>query len=430
MERTRILMLSSAVVVTGCAVSTEHDELGIAEQGLTPKMTPAWSRQFGTDQSEFVAGATTYGGNVYVAGSTSGALGIPSGVVGGFDGFVRKYDANGTIVWTRQFGSDEQDEAYAVVADATGVYVGGDTGTSPTYGLVIKFDHDGNELWRRAVAPDSGIVRSLAIDATGLYIAGQTSGQLTGQTKAGGLYDYDAFVVKFELTGNGVIWARQFGTDANDSARSVFVDGTGVYVAGQTGGGLGGTNAGGPDAFVRKYGLNGEIATPPDPPTIQFGTSDADSALAITGDASGIYVSSFTSKGDDANVGSLRKLDRSLVELWERPIAAGTSTLPTALGVDGSGVIVAGFTTGVFAGFENPGVDDLFVRKLDRRGRDVWAFQTGTASADQASALAIDGSAVYVGGGTNGALFSPNAGFQDAVVIKLVPSASVPTRRK
>src|SRR5262249_45987744 len=43
------------------------------------------------------------------------------------DAFVRKYDASGNELWTRQFGTAGIDVAHAVAADATGVYVAGVT---------------------------------------------------------------------------------------------------------------------------------------------------------------------------------------------------------------------------------------------------------------------------------------------------------------
>jgi hypothetical protein len=62
--------------------------------------------------------------------------------------------------------------------------------------------------------------------------------------------DNDAFVRKYDAAGK-VLWTQQFGTSANDYARSVSVGSYGsVLVAGFTAGDLVGTSAGGTDAFV------------------------------------------------------------------------------------------------------------------------------------------------------------------------------------
>ena len=49
-------------------------------------------------------------------------------------------------------------------------------------------------------------------------------------------------------------WTRQFGSAGHDRATAVAVDASGVYVAGATEGALPGqTSAGSIDAFLRKY---------------------------------------------------------------------------------------------------------------------------------------------------------------------------------
>lgn len=79
---------------------------------------------------DIVAGhltVTACAGGIYVAGSTWGALSGQTNQ-GGSDAFVCKYDTDGNLLWTRQFGTSADDEATAIsVADGV-VYVGGSTG--------------------------------------------------------------------------------------------------------------------------------------------------------------------------------------------------------------------------------------------------------------------------------------------------------------
>ncbi|MCH8979561.1 MAG: SBBP repeat-containing protein, partial [Armatimonadetes bacterium] len=82
--------------------------------------------------------------------------------------------------------------------------------------------------------------------------AGGTSGTLPGQTSAG---NFDAFVRKYDADGNEV-WTRQFGGSGSDRASGISVDASGVYVAGSTTGTLPGqTSAGSADAFVVKLSI-------------------------------------------------------------------------------------------------------------------------------------------------------------------------------
>ena len=63
-----------------------------------------WTRQLGTSATDVSYGVSADGlGNVYISGYTDGSLGGPN--AGGTDAFVSKYDAAGTLQWTRQLGT-------------------------------------------------------------------------------------------------------------------------------------------------------------------------------------------------------------------------------------------------------------------------------------------------------------------------------------
>ena len=77
----------------------------------------------------------------------------------------------------------------------------------------------------------------MAVDATGVYVAGETGGALPGQTRTSGGGD-DAFVRKYDRNGNE-LWTRQFGSAGQfegrvgeDRASGVAADATGVYMGG------------------------------------------------------------------------------------------------------------------------------------------------------------------------------------------------------
>jgi hypothetical protein len=177
------------------------------------------------------------------------------------DPFVRKYDADGNEVWTRQFGTPSYDEGLGIAGDATGIYVSGEVQASlsgqPYAGgmdeYVRKYDRDGNVLWTREFGSPAdervGGAGGTTADGTGVYVVGFTGGTLPGQVSAGG---QDVFVRKYDPNGNDQ-WTRQFGTPAEDSAFGIAADSTGIYVAGYTDGTLPGqVSAGGRDAFVAK----------------------------------------------------------------------------------------------------------------------------------------------------------------------------------
>jgi hypothetical protein len=233
-----------------------------------------------------VAVVVGLGGRVDVAGSTLGALPGQTSA-GNIDVFVRKYTAEGVEAWTRQFGTPEDDIALGVGVGGPGrVYVSGTTrgklGQEQFGGLdafVRKYQPDGTLSWTDQFGT-SGIDQAWGVGTDGdsaIYVAGGVAGALPGQTSSGGLSD--AFVRKY-ANGGKLLWTRQFGTPGADEAFAVAVDNRGgVYVVGLTDGELlpPQPSAGGFDAFVRKYSGKGILRW-----THQFGTPEHDEANGVS----------------------------------------------------------------------------------------------------------------------------------------------------
>jgi hypothetical protein len=396
--------------------------------------TEVWTRQFGTAGGDSANGVAVDVSGIYLVGRTDGTFPGQTNT-GGANTFVRKYDAVGSHVWTRQFGSflAQQDLARAVDADGN-VYVAGQvSGILPGQtssdivpdgadAFVRKYDAAGNVIWTRQFGTGGAdAATSLAVDASGIYVAGSITGTLPGQTGSD-----DAFVRKYDAAGN-VIWTRQFGANS-DSATGVAADATGVYVAGFTNGTFAGqTSAGGVDAFVRKYNHSGTLVW-----TQQFGSAGADQANGIAANASGeVYVTGNTngtlpgltsSGGQDAFV---RKYFFSGALVWTRQFGTAASDQATSIAADASGVSVSGSTAGTFAGQTSAGGQDAFLRRYDTAGADLWTRQFGSAGADQANGVAVGTSGIYVAGQTSGTLpGQTSAGGQDAFVGKFNASGT------
>ncbi len=285
-----------------------------------------------------------------------------------------------TLEWTRQLGTSNDDESFGVSADGLGnVYISGFINFSdegPFAGglneaFISKYNSGGELQWTRQLGTIS-FEESLGVSADGLgnvYISGDTLGSLGG-TNAGG---YDAFISKYDAGGE-LQWTRQFGTSESDASFGVSADGLGnVYISGDTLGSLGGTNAGASDAFISKYDAGGELQW-----TRQLGTSDRD---------------------------------------WGNSVSA-----------DGQGnVYISGFTSGSLGG-PNAGEWDAFVSKYDASGILKWTRQLGTSDRDVSNAVSADGlGSVYISGWTQGSLGGPFAGgWSDAFVTKFtgVPEPS------
>lgn len=283
--------------------------------------TKLWSRQLGGTGADYALGvASDSAGNSYIAGYTNGVL--PGAArVGNNDAFLAKYDAAGTRLWVRQFGTALSDQAQSVAVDADGnAYVGGlsfgdmdgagpgiSAGADDAY--VAKFSPAGTMLWiRQTGTPQSDSVLSLSIsknNGTRVYAAGYTGGAYAG-TPQGGI---DAFAIGYNLDGTEA-WRRQFGTLGVDYVHGVTSDGgNNIYISGESNFDLN-TKIANPnlidyDSFLAKYDEGGTFALQPQ----LFHQRDSsnrkrDTGLAVAADFdSGVYIAG-RSNGDFARTSS------------------------------------------------------------------------------------------------------------------------------
>jgi len=218
-----------------------------------------WTVQFGgTGDDESLGIAVDGVGNIYIVGTVKTPL--PDQIhSGNIDAFLRKYDASGNEAWTRQFGTFGNDEALGVTVDGIGnVYVVGTTeGALPdqtyegyTDAFVRKYNASGDEVWTRQFG-FTGIdgASAVSVDAAGnVYVAGKVEGALSGETYEGFI---DAFVRKYDASGTE-LWTRHLASSARDGALAIATNTMGkVYVAGETEGSLRGqTHLGDTDIFL------------------------------------------------------------------------------------------------------------------------------------------------------------------------------------
>jgi hypothetical protein len=90
---------------------------------------------------------------------------------------------------------------------------------------------------------------AIAADCSGVYIAGNTYGALGGTNQG----DQDAWLAKYSAAGKQ-LWKTQIGSATYDTAAGVAADGRGdVYISGSTYGSLAGPLQGSSNAWVAKY---------------------------------------------------------------------------------------------------------------------------------------------------------------------------------
>ena len=412
-----------------------------------------WTRQFGSQHFDLPWDVVEGGGNVYVAGWTRGSF-PGQAHLGNFDAFVSGYDGEGNHLWSQQFGTEETDQARRVLVDAEGdLYLIGHTqgalpgqtssrladafvlkmsgAPSPTAstGTRVIRETAPEIAWTRqfGTAADD-FVLDMEVDGKGdLYVVGHTLGLFPGQTDRAG---QDGFLRKYNSGGNE-LWTRQFGGDGYITAVDLEVDSAGhIYVVGHTWSALPGqANLGLGDPYLINYDGDGNETW-----TRQFGTELWDTARRAAVDQEGnVYVvgqtegilpgqTKYSLSGRDAYI---VKYDIGGSELWIRqfgvPDFEGRDTSASWVAVDTDGnVYVAGDTEAAFPGQNNAGARDIFLRKYDAQGNELWTKQFGTQDDDTEPALAVDGVGnVYVVGRVDGAFAGQtNLGLLDAYIRK------------
>ncbi len=402
-------------------------------RGTTPPPGPVVPevQQLGTlgfDAARAVAADSQ--GNVYVAGGTTASIGAPN--VGGYDGFVTKYDTEGNQLFSLQLGTSGYEEIFGVRTDNQGnFYVSGLTDSS-LFGpmqsqqydaFVAKYDSNGNQLWSQQVGQNVQFPTfDLAVDAnTGdVFISGP-------DVKPSFENPDDAYVIKFDTNGNQQ-WITEVGTSGGftnfDESYGVTVGNDGsVYATGWTGGDLGGPNQGLYDNWLAKYdNATGEVQW-----IAQYGTADYEWSWATATDSLGnVYTTGWTlgDLGGNGNAGSydayLTKFDSQGTLQWIQQFGTAADDEARSLFIDANdNIFLTGYTTGDLGG-TNAGSFDAWAASFDTSGNQQWITQFGTPDRDDAVSITADNLGnLYVAGDTQGSLGASNAGSFDGWVAKL-----------
>ena len=319
-------------------------------------------------------------GNIFLTGGTAGNLDGQVKTGTPYDVHLIKYDAGGNRQWTRLLGvAAVATEGFGLTLDQAGnAYITGytdgnldgqvRTGTRDQF--VVKYDTNGNRQWTRllGVAAAQTFSYSISTDAAGnLFVAGQTTGGLDGQSLTG---TQDMFLARYDLNGSRM-WTRLLGAAGVPTvARAVATDAAGnVYVTGYTDGSLDGQAfIGIRDIFLTKYTANGNRVW-----TRLLGAAPVDSwGFGVTADVLGnLYVTGGTAGNLDQQTKTgtwdmhVVKYDGNGTRQWTRLLGA------PAVKAEGYGAEVTqdgtlynvGYTEGDLGGEIHTGTKDLFLNQ-------------------------------------------------------------------
>jgi hypothetical protein len=428
---------------------------GSAFAGTAP-VPPQWVKQFGSAQIDYARDLVTdASGNVYVAGTTHGAVDAattlaPNSNRGGTDAFVAKFDPQGELLWVAQFGSGADDFIEGITLDRFGfLYVVGWTkGKMPggveqpvapwenaSAGLadvfVAKIHTEGTIRWIKQFGTDKDdFAYGVATDRSGLvYVVGSTKGAMDGVTDSG---EYSAAVL-MQLSASGdtrmpvnqfSVATRPLDTYAYGVAVDTRLANDYIYVTGLARAYENGS------LFIAKFDAwcaRKKLVTSGGPNN----GSDNDIGRAIAVDSKGnVIVAGSTLGAFDGNAWSgnedivVVKYNENLSKLWSYQYGTTTNDVAYGVAVDAEDNI---YLTGITGYPGGPGLDgqtylgasDIFLTRLAPEGRKLFTRQIGTAAQDWAYAIAVDPlGAVCLAGATEGVMGAHAPGVIDAVLIK------------
>ncbi|HYV93634.1 MAG TPA: SBBP repeat-containing protein [Chitinophagales bacterium] len=342
-----------------------------------------WVTTAGAPCALAVNGVATDGsGNIYVVGTFDGTATIGSvtltqhdSICGYSDAFVAKYNSAGTVLWAKSAGGSGDDDGTAICVDDSGhCYITGtfqssatfdsDTLTTATGGTVFVAKYntsDGSGVWANDVRTNYGTgSNAIAVRASKVCIAGwfYVNAFIGEDTLDDG--DTDPMLAAFSSYTGDELWGRRTGHYlVVEDAQDVVIDASGnVYYCGSFG------NTG----YFSSVKYPGSLTYPPQSITAN-GSPD-------------FFIAKYGGGGE---------------LLYVIHADGGTSTIATALEVDGSGNI---YCAGTFTGTLSVGSlsvtaysnRDVFVLQL-AGASPTWLVQAGNISASVAelvSGIAID----------------------------------------
>ena len=237
--------------------------------------TVLWTRSWGSGDSDVAWEVAAAESGIYLAGTRVDPVAHEE------TPFLRRYDLDGDVAWTHYVRSGGLDVFLAVAADATGAYVNWhDFETGDAW--IRRYDLDGKVGWTsRTLGGDTEPLDIVRTDE-GLFSTGDTTATLGRRTFGG----YDVWASSLDPLTGRFLWIRKFGSSANDFGNGIGVGPAGITVTGSTGGQLTRfAGHGGYDAFVRGYALDGTRRW-----MRQFGTFKHDEGRMVIADATGVVV--------------------------------------------------------------------------------------------------------------------------------------------
>jgi hypothetical protein len=355
---------------------------------------------------------------------------------------------DGDLAWAQQFEGDNHTDGRSIALDSTrnvisaGVFLGTTdfdpgagaqelTASTPS-GYISKLDKTGAFVWAKQLDGTLSEIRVAVDGDNNIYAAGNFSAVTDFDPGAGeveltpaGLSD--VFVCKFGSDG-ALVWAKQFGGNANDFMHGLAVDADGnVYTVGEFAGtadfdpGTGTLNftpLGSVEAFISKLDTNGNLVW-----ARQFEATDTVQGFGIAVDKNqNVYTTGSFSESADFDPGisdevltAVAQTDAFAVKLdadgdfaWAKRFGGDGDEFGVAIAVDAGGraCVTGSFDDDIHIATAISDIvlttsdeEETYVAKLSKTGDALWAKRLGGLESQISEAIAIDTDRnVYVAG--------------------------------
>ena len=214
---------------------------------ISPSGNILWDKTYGGSESDepYNAVRTIDGGYIISCDSYSNKSGDKSeDNFGDKDIWIFKIDGNGNKIWDKSFGgsgSDDAPTALTATLDENFVVACGSTSgvsgnkTTSQAGVkdfwLIKFAPNGTKIWEKSFGGDQEEVPYDIQELTdgNLIVGGYSSSGVTGNKTAPNFGGSDYWLVKTDANGN-MIWDKSFGGSKNDRLTCIDQNKTGYFL--------------------------------------------------------------------------------------------------------------------------------------------------------------------------------------------------------
>lgn len=313
---------------------------------------------------------------------------------------VVKVSPSGSVIWNRNYGDKESEEAYDGIACQDGGYIF--VGYSDSFGAgsdikdmwVVKTGADGTKTWAKTYGTKESIDEAhsiVASDDGGYLILGSTLSLSNGKQSI--------LLIKIDASGNKT-WQKNFGGAKSSEANQLIKTDEGYAIIGSTES----KGQGKWDIWLIKVDKQGNKTWDK---TYGGGDNERGNSIKVMSDGSFVLVGYTYTYAEGSLDAWIIKADKTGKKLWDKAIG-GLST-DEAFGIalsDKNEIIVAGYTD-IYEPDEyfnniSPLENNILLVKFDAEGKEIWQRSIGGNKSQNAKGIiATADGGFLLGGYTN-----------------------------